>query len=45
MQKTTKTRWVANDKSRKLSDYGETCWFEGGNRVLNWGPEFKKGGV
>jgi hypothetical protein len=42
-KKTAKTRWVANDNSRKPSDYGVTCWFEGGNRVLTSGPEFKKG--
>jgi hypothetical protein len=42
-QKTVKTRWVANDNGKKPSDYGVTCWFEGGNGVLNSGPEFKKG--
>ena len=42
-RKTARTRWVANDNGKKMSYYGVTCWFEGGNRVLNSGPKFKKG--
>jgi hypothetical protein len=42
-QKTARTRWVVNDNGKKISDYGVTCWLEGGNRAL--GARIQKRGM